>query len=367
MKLWKKIVLKLRLLVTKPILDFIYKPRGISEIKASEIVDSQVDFKNTITVGVNSTSNIYIINNGRIYTDCNTFIAVFDSRNNMISGASWQYANKQYVEPQYSNIFREGVKFPPQIYDATILSLLTGGGGNYNYFHWLFDALPRLHILRQSQIYEKVDYFFVPDISYKFQLETLNCLGINQENSISSKQIPHIKSSKIIVTDHPRPNSQEYEIPQWICEFLRSSFLELKTPISLKSDKIYITRKDSNNKRRILNEAELIDILLKEGFAIFALTEYSFLQQISIFANARTVISPHGAGLANLVFCEPGTNVIELFNESYQINLYENLSKRLGLKYYKYVGTSNASSKTNAQNTDIQINISEFTKLIKNF
>jgi hypothetical protein len=142
MKLWKKIARKLSLLVTKPILDLIYKPQGISELKDSQIVDTKSDFKNPITVGVNnSTCNIYVINNGRIYTDCNTFIAVFDSCNNMIYGASWQYANKQYVDPQYSNIFREGIKFPPRRDDATIFSLLTGGRGNYNYFHWLFDSL----------------------------------------------------------------------------------------------------------------------------------------------------------------------------------------------------------------------------------
>ena len=25
--------------------------------------------------------------------------------------------------------------------DATVVSLVTGGGGNYNYYHWLFDVI----------------------------------------------------------------------------------------------------------------------------------------------------------------------------------------------------------------------------------
>jgi capsular polysaccharide biosynthesis protein len=34
--------------------------------------------------------------------------------------------------------------------------------------------------------------------------------------------------------------------------------------------------------------------------------------QILLFQSAEFVISPHGAGLSNLLFCEPGTKVIEL-------------------------------------------------------
>ena len=34
--------------------------------------------------------------------------------------------------------------------------------------------------------------------------------------------------------------------------------------------------------------------------------------QILLFQSAEFIIGPHGAGLANLLFCEPGTKVIEL-------------------------------------------------------
>jgi capsular polysaccharide biosynthesis protein len=38
----------------------------------------------------------------------------------------------------------------------------------------------------------------------------------------------------------------------------------------------------------------------------------SMPDQILLFQSAEFIISPHGAGLANLLFCEPGTKVIEL-------------------------------------------------------
>ena len=33
---------------------------------------------------------------------------------------------------------------------GSVLSLLSGGGANKNYFHWLFDVLPRLSLLEEK-------------------------------------------------------------------------------------------------------------------------------------------------------------------------------------------------------------------------
>ena len=35
------------------------------------------------------------------------------------------------------------------------------------------------------------------------------------------------------------------------------------------------------------------------------------VDQILLFQSAEFIIGPHGAGLSNLLFCEPGTKVIE--------------------------------------------------------
>ena len=33
---------------------------------------------------------------------------------------------------------------------VNVLSLLTGGGGNDNYWHWMFDVLPRIKLSEAS-------------------------------------------------------------------------------------------------------------------------------------------------------------------------------------------------------------------------
>ena len=40
----------------------------------------------------------------------------------------------------------------------------------------------------------------------------------------------------------------------------------------------------------------------------------SVAQQASLFNEASVILSPHGAGLSNIVFCEPSTTIIELYN-----------------------------------------------------
>ena len=59
--------------------------------------------------------------------------------------------------------------------------MLTGGGGNNNYWHWLFDVLPRLEICGKTNKLDKIDYFIVPSLEKKFQKETLNRLNINNK------------------------------------------------------------------------------------------------------------------------------------------------------------------------------------------
>ena len=64
------------------------------------------------------------------------------------------------------------------------------------------------------------------------------------------------------------------------------------------------------------------------------LEDYSLDEQIQLFLDAKTIISPHGSGLYHLIWCQPGTNVIEIFatNDSRKI-IFESFAKFLDLSY----------------------------------
>ena len=56
-------------------------------------------------------------------------------------------------------------------------------------------------------------------------------------------------------------------------------------------------------------------------------------EQISLFNNAKIIVSPHGAGLANLSYCKKNTKVLELYSQFYHDPGFRIHATALGLNY----------------------------------
>ncbi len=87
-----------------------------------------------------------------------------------------------------------------------------------NYYHWLFDALPKIHLLRKKGL--PIDYFYA-DTSQRFQKETLQLLGISLNQVIDPKKNPIISAERLVATSFPCLKG----LAAWVCAFLRDSFL----------------------------------------------------------------------------------------------------------------------------------------------
>ena len=106
-------------------------------------------------------------------------------------------------------MFSKGTPRLQKKINGSVLSLLTGGGGNDNYWHWLFDVLPRLALCQEIINLEKINYFLLPNNKKKFQKETLDILKINESKQISSENYRHILCDKLFVTSHPVAKSND--------------------------------------------------------------------------------------------------------------------------------------------------------------
>ena len=206
------------------------------------------------------------------------------------------------------------------------MSLLTGGGGNDNYWHWLFDVLPRIDICENIIELDKIDFFLLPDNKRKFQIETLEILGIPQRKQISSVNFRHIISKELYVTNHPVVLTNDatagiQNMPLWISEWLKKKFIKKNINEKVNfSKKIYIDRGDSisniKDLRSITNEEEIKQFLLQNGFKIIKLGDLHFKDQVLTFNNADIIVGLHGAGFANLAFCKSNTKIIELKSQT---------------------------------------------------
>jgi hypothetical protein len=68
------------------------------------------------------------------------------------------------------------------------------------------------------------------------------------------------------------------------------------------------------------------------------LSTLSFLEKIELFHCAEVIVSPHGAGLTNLIFCNPGTKIVEMFTPTYLMPCFHIISNHMELDYYGLIG-----------------------------
>ena len=321
----------------------------------------------------NLSYKIYKITDGRLYTDRIHDTAIIND-NRIIEGPSFQLRYTSEGKIYNSNInenivFKKGTPRILKKLNGTTLSLLTGGGGNYNYWHWLFDVLPRLALCNKNMNLKEIDYFLLPSLLKKFQKETLNFLNVPQNKRISSEKFRHIKAKELIVTDHPvliSGNATEdiTNIPIWIIQWLKSSFLKKNIINNVKiKKKIYIDRNNANNKnlepRRISNEEEVKNYLLKNNFILVKLHEIGFNEQVDLFHNADCIVGLNGAGFGNLVFCESGVKVIE-FRPSNEGGVIKNLAQKNNLNYHSIIIQNQFG-----QQGSIHVPINSLTKILE--
>jgi len=289
---------------------------------------------------------VYKIINGRLYTDRIHDTAVI-LENKIIEGPSfqWRWSNepKLYNSNIKNNVvFTKGTPRKLKKLNGTVLSLLTGGGANKNYWHWLFDSLPRIGLCDRAFGLSDIDYFLLQNHAKKFQIETLDCLNIPKQKRLSSEKFRHIKASELIVTDHPfiishKATDDSMNVPGWISGWLKDNFLKKSTTTNKKNVKrIYIDRTDNTSEtlpqRSIINEDEVKEYLLKKNFVSVKLHDIKFIDQVNLFHEAEIIVGLHGGGFANLAFCKPGTKVLELKSPESGPPI-ENLAKKNGLNY----------------------------------
>jgi capsular polysaccharide biosynthesis protein len=289
--------------------------------------------------------NIYKIKNGRLYTDRINDTAIIKN-NKVVKDASFQFRDKKIkvvnVSAEENIVFEKGTPRIKRKINGKVLSLLTGGAGNDNYSHWLFDVLPRIALCEEVLDISKVDFFLLPDNKRKFQIETLEILDIPQRKQISSVNFRHIISKELYVTSHPLVLTNDatggiQNMPLWISEWLKKKFIKKNINEKINfSKKIYIDRGDSTSNikdlRSITNEEEIKQFLLQNGFKTIKLGDLHFKDQVLTFNNADIIVGLHGAGLANLCFCRTGTKLIELKSNAAGVQ-YENLAIKNGLIY----------------------------------
>jgi hypothetical protein len=204
---------------------------------------------------------------------------------------------------------------------------------NKNYHHWLVDTLTRIEGIEYYQEQTGIKPTLIVESSLTpVQIESLKLLGYGLDDCIRWN-VSKIKVKRLVVPSFRRNERVSPQACIWLRQRLLSQLSDITSERLSFSPKIFISRRQAAF-RRVINEDEILRALAPLGFVSYVLEEMSFSNQVRLFSQAEIIVTPHGAGLTNMIFSQNPTT-IELFGPR---NIYNNvdffaLSQSLGFKY----------------------------------
>ena len=243
-----------------------------------------------------------------------------------------------------------------------------------NYYHWTVECLPRLivsleHLSNTSRLAEGWTVL-LPMISKSFILETLDIIGLprNMHTIQHDPDVPLLIGELLAVDWTPahgvidgRPGCEmtpartALDRVRWTLASPFLPILKVGENYSLEQSRntvVFISRNTDSlsgkQSRVILNEGAVIEAFVKVcnernaghpgasklHFEIFRGDNYNQRDTISLFRRARVIIGIHGAGLANAVYCAPGTALLEIALATPRHRDYMHLAMSLGHTYW---------------------------------
>ena len=228
-----------------------------------------------------------------------------------------------------------------------------------NYYHYIYDVIGRLALVEdEMDLYQAI--YVRKEMPY--QQRYLSMLGLDNKQIISAdRPMPSgITADRLVIPFYSRATS--HILDPKITGFLRRNLLPYADRSLSQGERIYISRRKARY-RRILNEPELLPVLAEYGFSVVCLEDLTTDEQLSVFKFANIIVSPHGAGLANLMYCDPGTKVLEIFAGLNKHDFFI-LAASFGLDYFYLSGTG-GNERWFRITTDITIDPSLFRQQIE--
>ena len=275
--------------------------------------------------------------------------AVITADNYLLSDVSREFSGRIHSVQHQIKLVEPG-------YASGRIAVLAASGGLV-YYHWMFDILTRIGILKESKVFDTIDKFIINSSDTKYQEETLVRAGVLPAQIIKSNDHWkfHLNVEELIIPSLVSPN----DCPSLeACNYLRQLYskeIQKRYP----ETNIYIKRKTG---RTIINELEVLIFLRPFNFQVLELEDLSVADQAAIFANAKIVIGAHGAGLTNIVFCRPDTIVIDLFSPEWINPCYWIICEHLNLRYGYLIGKK-FKQPVKGKAADIFVHIGELNNL----
>ena len=174
-----------------------------------------------------------------------------------------------------------------------------------NYFHWMFNSLPRIAVLEASGV--PYDSLIVPEHLKRFQRESLAALGV-PESKLTPFAGEHMQPDELVWI---APLAPINEPSAFLLDWVRAS---LGPRDSQPERMFYVSRKGGT--RKAANETKIFEALRPLGFEFLLPESLSFGDQLRTFASAKLLVGPHGSNFVNAIFSRH-LSVLEFFQPAH--------------------------------------------------
>ncbi len=192
---------------------------------------------------------------------------------------------------------------------------------SYNYYHWLAECLPRLayfcenvkRVQPDQEIFVLIDSFLGEQykeairriINFPFRLQV-----VRRGELVHCDRLFYVSPFWYALDNskHQVDPQRDFAVDKFAIEVLRCSCCPAGTNTK-PSRKIYLPRV-ATQVRRIINAPEVEQVMRENGFEIIHAHQFTFAQQVELFASVKIIVGATGAAFSNMVFMQPGSKAV---------------------------------------------------------
>lgn len=233
---------------------------------------------------------------------------------------------------------------PPERIPAGVF---LAGLGEFNYFHWMIEILPKLGFLNGTDGDLLGDYPLLVGggvARHPQFVEALECWApsarvvvLEDDRTYEVADLVHVNAPATLpfnLRAGERGRVSDFLVaPEVVVEWharTPASAVPTVPAVRVGRRRLFLAREGP---RRSYNQEELVDAFAGFGFEPVLLEHLSLREQVALVADAEFIVGPTGAAWTNLVFCAPGTKAVCWMSErSREFAAYSNLAALAGVR-----------------------------------
>jgi capsular polysaccharide biosynthesis protein len=228
------------------------------------------------------------------------------------------------------------------------------------YYHWLLESVPKL-LEAQRTI---PDFTLLLPASYTdaFYSDTLRLLKFGAVERLQPQTMYRVPELALPLLPEAQGNYSAQAMREVKAVLLTAVGVGQEAPVL--STRLYISRRKAP-RRKVLNEAEVEQLLGSYGFQCVCFEDFAFEEQLRLCATANVLVSMHGAGLSNMVFMSEQSTVIEFrkFDEGHNY-FFTRLAETLGYQYHLLYCPA-ADEQQSVQDADLYVDIAALDAVLQ--